>query len=392
MKMMTESVLFVDDEELVRRGYRRRLIEQFRLETAADAFEGLAKLETMGPFAVVVSDFRMPGMNGIEFLLQVKEKFPDTVRIMLTGYADMQMAIDAVNEGNIFRFLTKPCSAETLASALSAGIAQYRLVIAERELLNKTLKGSIQVLSEILSLVSPDAFSRTTRIRRTVRHLAQAIHTTHLWHFELAAMLSHIGCVAIPPAILQKVQHGEPLNPNEQRMYASHPIAGRDLLAKIPRLELITRIIEHQRKPPPLQCDPSELSSAEDVVALGAQILKLAIEFDRLEQQGMSYRDIVLALRKRTDEFHPRLLAALHTIPGAEGALNIREVSVTELKEGMVVEEDILAKTGLRLVGKGQVITLPILFRLRNYAKGVGIKEPVLVRTAAAENSPAPPR
>lgn len=381
----SDAVLFVDDDELVRRGYRRRLSEQFRMETASGGPEGLAKLETMGPFAVVVSDFRMPGMNGVEFLLQVKERFPDTVRMMLTGYADMETAINAVNEGNIFRFMTKPCPAETLAAALTAGIEQHRLITAERELLNKTLKGSIEVLSDILSLVSPDAFSHSSRIRRTVRHLAQAIHSPHVWYFELAAMLSHIGCVAIPPSILRKVHRGEKLNPNEARMYASHPLAGRDLLAKIPRLEIIARIIEHQQKPPAISGELSQLSAPDDIVALGAQILKLAIEFDRLEQQGMTCRDIVLVLRKRTDEFHPQLRMALHTLPGAESALHIREVGVSNLQEGMVLEEDIIAKSGLHLVTKGQEITLPILFRLQNYAKGVGVKEPILVRAETVQ-------
>ncbi len=378
--MASEKVLFVDDDEQVRRGYRRRLSEEFRLQTAADAMEGLAVLETQGPFAVVVSDLRMPGMNGIEFLLKVRENFPDTVRIMLTGYADMETAIEAVNEGNIFRFLTKPCTAETLASALTAGIKQYRLVTAERELLNKTLKGSIEILSEILGLVSPEAFSQSYRLRYTVRHLASSLQLSHQWHFELAAMLSQIGCVAIPPTILKKVHRGEALNPNEARMYRSHPQAARKLLEKIPRLDVIARIIENQYAPPHFNGDIANLSSAEETVAIGAQILKLALEYDRLTAEDVSPRDAVLALRKRTDEFHPQLLAALHTLPGAEEALHIREVSVLQLQEGMVLAEDVLSVTDLRLAGKGLTITAPLLIRLQNYARGIGIKEPILVR------------
>ena len=378
--MANEKVLFVDDDEQVRRGYRRRLSEDFHLQTAADAMEGLAVLETQGPFAVVVSDLRMPGMNGIEFLLQVKERFPDTVRMMLTGYADMQTAIDAVNEGNIFRFLTKPCPAETLASALTAGIEQHRLITAERELLNKTLKGSIEVLSEILGLVSPDAFSQSYRLRHVVRHLASVLKLPHQWHYELAAMLSQIGCVAIPPVILKKVHRGEPLNPNEARMYRSHPQAARKLLEKIPRLDVIARIIENQYAPPLFSGDVKNLTSTEDAVAIGAQILKLSLEYDRLTAQGVSPRDAVITLRKRTDEFHPQLLAALHTLPGAEEALHIREVPVLQLAEGMILADDVLSITGLRLAGKGLTITAPLLIRLQNYARGIGIKEPILVR------------
>ncbi len=377
--MVNEKVLFVDDDAQVRRGYRRRLSEEFLLQTAADAMEGLAVLETQGPFAVVVSDLRMPGMNGIEFLWQVKEKFPDAVRIMLTGYADMETAINAVNEGNIFRFLTKPCPPETLANALTAGIEQYRLVIAERELLNKTLKGSIEILSEILGLVSPEAFSQSYRLRHVVRHLASVLNLPHLWHYELAAMLSQIGCVAIPPAILKKAHRGETLQPNEARMYRSHPQAARTLLEKIPRLDVIARIIENQYTPPRFDGDVHNLQSTDDAVAIGAQILKLAMEYDHLTQQKISPRDAVLTLRKRTDKFHPQLLAALHTLPGAEEAVYIREVSVLQLQEGMILADDVVATSNIRLAGSGLTITAPLLIRLQNYARGIGIKEPILV-------------
>jgi len=386
--MATEKILFVDDDAQVRRGYHRRLSEEFSLQTAADGMEGLALLETQGPFAVVVADLRMPGMNGIEFLLQVKDRFPDTVRMMLTAYADMETAINAVNEGNVFRFLTKPCPAETLANALKMGIEQYRLITAERELLNKTLKGSIEILSEILGLVSPEAFSQSYRLRHVVRHLASSLHVPHRWHFELAAMLSQIGCVAIPPAILKKVHHGEALNPNEVRMYHSHPQAARKLLEKIPRLDIIARIIENQYAPPRFNGDVQQLSKPDDVVAIGAQILKLALEYDRLAQQGVSPRDAVINLRKRTDEFHPHLLAALHTLPGAEEALHIREVSVLQLQEGMILADDVLSATGLRLASKGLTITAPLLIRLQNYARGIGIKEPILVRVPQNMLSP----
>ncbi|NIQ03497.1 MAG: response regulator, partial [Nitrospinaceae bacterium] len=94
-------------------------------------------------FAVVVSDMRMPDMDGIQFLSRVREHYPQTVRMMLTGYADVKTAMNAVNEGNIFRFMTKPCPPEVFEKVLSAGIEQYRLITAERDLLERTLKGSV---------------------------------------------------------------------------------------------------------------------------------------------------------------------------------------------------------------------------------------------------------
>ncbi len=157
-----------------------------------------------GPFAVVVSDLKMPGMSGIEFLAQVRTREPDTVRILLTGNAELHTAIDAINEGQIFRFLTKPCSPETLAEALKAGLVQHHLITAERELLDHTLSESIRVLTEVLALVNPEAFGRSARITRYVEAIAQNLHVSELWSIRTAAMLSQIGCVILPESVLQE--------------------------------------------------------------------------------------------------------------------------------------------------------------------------------------------
>jgi DNA-binding NtrC family response regulator len=168
---MPEKILCVDDEPSILRGFERVLNGTFPIQTATSGEEGLALITGPEPFAVVVSDMRMPGMDGIQFLRKLKEIAPDTVRMMLTGNADQQTAIDAVNKGSIFRFLTKPCSPEDLEQAIAAGIQQYKLVMAERELLEKTLIGCVKTLTDILSIVNPIAFSRASR----VRHLAKSV-------------------------------------------------------------------------------------------------------------------------------------------------------------------------------------------------------------------------
>ena len=124
---MAEKILFVDDEPPVLEGYQRMLRNDFELETAASGAEALTKLDGQGPFAVVVADMRMPHMTGAQLLSKVSTKFPGVVRIMLTGDSDVQTAVKAVNEGNIFRFLTKPCDKEVLIAAVNAALVQYRL-------------------------------------------------------------------------------------------------------------------------------------------------------------------------------------------------------------------------------------------------------------------------
>jgi len=134
---MGEKILFVDDEPTVLEGYQRLLRREFAVNTAVGGYQGLAAIQANGPYAVVISDMRMPQMNGVEFLVQVRQKAPDSVRMLLTGHADLYAAIDAVNRGNIFRFLTKPCNKEALVDAIQGGLAQYRAAGALHELARK---------------------------------------------------------------------------------------------------------------------------------------------------------------------------------------------------------------------------------------------------------------
>ena len=144
---MSEKILFVDDDANLLASAERNLRRRFQLETALGAEAALAKMAERGPYAVICSDRQMTGMDGIQFLSIVKQRAPDTVRLMLTGNADLESAIRVVNEGGIFTFLTKPCPQETLSAALDNALAQYRLIQSEKELLNKTLSGSIKLLS-----------------------------------------------------------------------------------------------------------------------------------------------------------------------------------------------------------------------------------------------------
>jgi DNA-binding NtrC family response regulator len=196
---MDEKILLVDDDTNILDGYRRSLRGQFLMETAPGGEPALKLAVENGPYAVVVSDMQMPGMDGIQLLSRIKGLSPDTIRIVLTGNAEIGTAINAINEGSIFRFLTKPCSQEMMAKTLTAGLMQYRLVTAEKQLLEQTLSGSIQVLTEVLSLVNPAAFSRAERARRYIHHIVTSMKLRNPWQYEVAAMMSQLGCVTLVP-------------------------------------------------------------------------------------------------------------------------------------------------------------------------------------------------
>jgi response regulator RpfG family c-di-GMP phosphodiesterase len=377
---MSERILCVDDDANVGKAIQRRLSGKFDVVTAGGGEEGLEIIKSQGPFAVVVADMRMPGMSGIDFLARVKGRAPDSVRMMLTGNADLQTAIDAVNEGNIFRFLTKPCPAAVLAHALETGVSQYRLITAERELLEKTLSGSIRILIEILSLVNPEAFSRASRVRHIISGLVTQLQLADAWQFDLAAMLSQIGCVTLPPGILTKIAERVPLSADEHEMFLSHPAIGRELLSHIPRLELVARMIEGQRKPPQPHVAPEKLASQEEVVALGAQLLKLALDFDEQVANGLSHQSAVSILRQRFGVYNPHLLKVLEELQTDEAGTGVREVMVENLSVGVILDQDVWTRNGLLLMHKGQEVTRPSLIRLRNFSQRVEIVEPIRVR------------
>jgi CheY-like chemotaxis protein len=134
---MLEKILFVDDEPQALDGYHRLLQPEFRIETAASGAEALAKLACSGPYAVVVCDMRMPEMDGLQLLQRIKLKFPDAVRVMLTGNMDQETAVKAVNDGNVFRFLNKPCDEHTLKQTLQTCLVMYRLDAYEGSLREK---------------------------------------------------------------------------------------------------------------------------------------------------------------------------------------------------------------------------------------------------------------
>ena len=147
----------------------------------------------------------MPSMNGNQFLAAAKELAPDTVRVMLTGQADLRATVEAINKGNIFRFIEKPCPTETLMVILDAAVEQYRLVTAEKELLERTLNGSIKLLIDVLSIVNPYGFSESSKIKEIAFRLSKRLQIKDTWELELASALSQIGYVAVPAEILQKI-------------------------------------------------------------------------------------------------------------------------------------------------------------------------------------------
>jgi len=368
------SILCVDDEPRVLDGLKLTLRRGFNVATATSGAEGLAVLQQMDGAAVVISDMRMPGMSGAAFLAKVRTLWPDSTRLLLTGEPGRDAAIAAVNEGQIFRFLTKPCAPEKLTAAVEAAVRQHQLVTAEKTLLQQTVLGSIRALVDVLALVNPIAFGRGGRIKRLAIDLASAAGLQPSWELEAAALLSQVGYVSLPIELVEKAVNGEPLNASEVLLLAEVPKVTQGLLARIPRLENVAAIVAYATRPRGLKDPPS----AE--IAESANVLMNVLEFDALISRGESPETAIATLGARWGPKNSSMLAHLAALQGmTDSGPQLREIRLREVVPGMILMDDLRTDLGTLLVSRGYEISHSFIDRMRNFGPGL-LEEPVRVR------------
>ena len=378
-------VLCVDDEPRILDGLKRQFYSEFDVVGVESGPEALGLLGSGRPFAVLVSDMRMPDMDGTKVLAEARLAVPDTVRVLLTGQADLADAVNAVNSGNIFRFLINPCPPDVLRTALRDAVEQNATITAERELLEKTLRGAVNALSDVLSLANPLAFARAARIQHTVKQLIDATGTSDSWYIEVAAAVSQIGSVVLAPDTLFKLNGGLRLTPEEELQARTLPWHAERLLSQIPRLESVCQIIHDQLVPfaelAPAPASGERTLAGKDNVTIGAQMLRLAVDLEALEASGVDRDDALSLLQRREGSYDPALLDALYTSRGSTAKeLGLVPVMARELRAGMHIARDVTDSSGRLLVGRGYEVTDSLLERIRNWKSPSPITEPIFIR------------
>lgn len=376
-------VLVVDDEQNVLDAMQRRLRNQFDLAVCADPAAGLDILQADGPFAVVVSDLQMPGMDGVEFLRRARQLAPDTVRVLLTGHADLGAALSAVNEGHVFRFLTKPVDSAVLAANLAAAVEQHRLIVSERVLLAETLHGAVRALIELLGLTNPHIFGHATIIKERASAVARRLGAGDDWTIEVAAMLSQVGAVTLPAETAQKLFAGRPLTRTEREAASRVPDVVERLLGNIPRMEPVREILSQQDAP---------FLPSGAALPLGARILKATVDFGVLESRGQQHQQAIETMRGRDGWYDPDVLAALADEVGQVDAASGRcHLRLSDLEVGCRLQDDLVSDSGMLLLARGQVVNEAILARIRSSWTDI-LGDRVLTVYRGADNAqPAPP-
>ncbi|WP_428562063.1 MAG: HD domain-containing phosphohydrolase [Solidesulfovibrio sp. DCME] len=355
------KILFVDDDAELVAALKRAVRRKYVVDVAVGPIRALEAVTERGPYAAVVADLRMPGLDGMDFFVRLRRVCPDTARIMLTGYADLPTAMEAINAAGVFRFLSKPCAEDALEEALAAGVAQYQQATAEKEFLKAALRGIIKVLTDLLALQNPEAMGRANRVRRLVMDMARSLEAPEQWRIELAVTLSQLGALVMPEAMFAALRTEGDLAGDRAELFRRHPAIGADLLASIPRLDEVADIIRHQERP---FSGEGEGPSGPDI-PLGSRLLKAALDYDRLLTAGAGREAALEAMRAREGVYDPEVFELLRVMAGSREGYAPLETPLSCLTAGMILEEDIRLVTGEKAAAAGQMVDAGLLARLR---------------------------
>ena len=332
------------------------------------------------PPDLVLLDILMPEMDGYEVLENIKadEDLNYIPVIMITAVDETESIISCLEMG-AEDYIVKPFNSSLLKARINGSLEKKRLWDAEKDLLEKTLKGSIEVLVEILSLSNPKAFSRSLRIQKYVRLIVKSMKLKDQWSFEVAALLSQLGSITLPDEILEKSYETDAmeLSKGELKLFKSLPSLSKKILEKIPRLEMIAAMIGEQQRLYGFDNDPDDASKKSKNINLGGDILRVTLEYDNLVMNGEPDRKALEILGQNSSYCNPNVVEALASQLLNEIKVQAVPLNINELKPGMILDEHVRAKnTKMLLVSRGTVISQVMIERLIMMSKTLGVIEP----------------
>ena len=420
--MTGTNILFVDDEKNILGSLSRVFRKEGYGIMLAESGECGLDLLRHNSVAVVVSDQRMPGMGGVEFLKKAREASPDTVRMMLTGQADMAEITGAINEGGVYRYITKPWDDEELKHIIRAAVERYSLLAENRRLqeatmkqnaelyeLNQTLEARVEektrklresffsfvgLCGDMIELHDQLSGGHCKRVAVLSRGLGQRLG---LKGFELealwaAALLHEIGLIGVPREVLEKAE-GE-LSDSERALMRNNPALSQEIIAKIDILRQSGLIVRSHMESFDGSGYPDGLKGAE--VNYGSRILSICREYDRLRHARRPYSKVeALAVieRGRGRKFDPDVTEAFLKFAseikdGDENQMTAHnrsampvktQVDIRDIAPGMVLAKPLASGRGRLLVGQGTVLTAALIEKVLNFHKIDPITYPVEV-------------
>lgn len=359
---MNNKILCVDDEDSILRGFQLNLRKDFELHLARDGVEGLEVFDKEGGFALVLSDMRMPRMNGAEMLAEIKKRDNEVSTVLLTGHTDFDSAMAAVNDGNVFRMLSKPCPPERLIKVLNDGLEQHDLIKSKRILLDQTLRGAVDALAESLSTAKPLFFGRVQRVRKLANDLAISLKVENSWRVDVASVFSQIAYIGLPENVTEDVYYKRKVSSQVRQLLTKFPEDTQKILDKIPGFEEVGEILKRIDVQPRFELeDPKG-------IRLCASILRAALDFDYYEEQGHDKQIILSTLKNRPDDYDPAIIEAFEgMISLSESNSVLMDVTVKQLAIGMRLIKELRMQDGFLVASAGTYIDRQLYKVIRNY-------------------------
>ncbi|HTU65626.1 MAG TPA: response regulator [Steroidobacteraceae bacterium] len=353
------KVLCVDDEPRVLTSLDRALRGRYEVLAANSGAQAVDILTRSHDLAVVICDMRMPEMDGATFLRHARNLRPNAIRLLLTGHADVQSAIKAINDGQIFRFLTKPCPPAQLAAVMEEAERQHELIMAEKSLLQRTLIGTVKAMVDLMSITNPKAMGRAARLKRRVARIARDLNVERRWAIEAAALFSELGNLSLPAPLVAQIARGAPLSDAERERWQAATRAALASISQVPRLGPVARIVE-------LALGLSVEEPADDIERTHVQLLRLALDLERVESEGGAVEEALRSFGAQRG-YPPRMIeAAWATVPKSKTALE-SALSIDQLQLGMVLADDVSTAAGVLVAPRGCEVTASLMEHLRHF-------------------------
>ncbi|MBY8948061.1 MULTISPECIES: HD domain-containing phosphohydrolase [unclassified Pseudomonas] len=419
------TILLVDDEESILNSLRRLLRGQpFDIVLAGSGAEALEVMAAQ-PIDLVMSDARMPGMDGAQLLAEVHRLYPATSRILLTGYADLPTIIKAINEGAIHRYIGKPWNDDELKLILQQALELQRLErLAHQQneqlkLLNATLEkrvaartSELQQTADMLDLAyeelkrsyvtGTEVFSLLANLRlpknkQTNRALielvrvyctAQSIDEASARDMAMAAALYNIGKLSWSDSML--IEPADKLHSTDRERYRGYPTQSESLLMTLEPMKDAARIIRHHQERWDGSGFPDHLKG--EAIPFGSRLLKLAVDFIELQkglilERHLNSDEALLYIRKYAGRLYdPELVedfilaCAAFLSDVTLGDPTVKVLSTRELEDGMVLARNLNADNGMLLLNAGKVLNLPLVDKLIAFEAMEGAKYSVFIK------------
>ena len=392
------KILYVDDEENLLSSFNSMMRkENLKIFLLHDSTKIDELLEAEGPFAIVLSDQRMPVMDGVAVLERVVQKHPETIRILVTGYSEQTDTLRAINQGRISHYIAKPWDDTEVKKNIREFVTQYNLKYENTflmneltkknadltELLEGTVAQTVHILSDMLGYVNLHATAQVGRIRKlgsAILDLVPNVSAEERWEILRAFDLCNLGLLVLPPWIQASLNKDGIAILDRFPVAQNHHLLAAGLLKDIPRLGGVAKILQYAKKDFDGTGEPTGDAVRGKDIPLGARILHILFDLEKLTTENFKGREVMIKMLQYPSKYDVELIH--HVLGDAAQKRKLgseMRLLISDLKDGMLTLQDILTVGNQNLLSSNITLTRTSITILQQWHKKDPIREPILV-------------